>query len=362
MHILFLAHDSSRTGAPIVLLHFMRWLKKNTTIQFSILLKIPGGIEQEMREIAPVYLYPELLNNPAMRRDIMKHISIIYGNNVGVHDMLDALQIENQLIIIHVHELQYAIDFFQGEKLWRKYEIARYIAASNAVKQNLMSNHRIAEKKISVVYESIPKSDVKVILEKGPFVRKHLGIAPDDIVVGACGSVDWRKGPDLFVDTASHLQQMQLGRKIHFIWLGAPFDNAYMRQIRYDIKKRGLIERVRFIGPRLNPLDYIGSFDIFLMTSREDPFPLVVLEAASLQKPILCFANAGGVPEFVTPDIGYVVPYGDTNELATKIQELVTNPSVKESMGTHAQERFLKDFDIDHVAPQLVGVIKSVAL
>ncbi len=45
--VLFISHDASRTGAPIVLLHLLKWVKYNTDVEFLILLK--DGVELEDR-------------------------------------------------------------------------------------------------------------------------------------------------------------------------------------------------------------------------------------------------------------------------------------------------------------------------
>ena len=47
--VLFVSHDASRTGAPILLLNFLKWLKENTEISFITLLKQGGVLEPEFR-------------------------------------------------------------------------------------------------------------------------------------------------------------------------------------------------------------------------------------------------------------------------------------------------------------------------
>lgn len=362
MHILFLTHDSGRTGAPMALLHFMRWLKKHTSISFSILLRIHGDLEQDMKDIAPVYMYDNLLQNPLLAKKIINNVSVVYGNTVGIHDMLSKLPLGKVPILIHVHELEHMIQYFHGQTVWQSHNITHYIAVSHAVKQNLLATHHIPEERISMIYESIAIPDIEAILSRSAPIRTHLGIAPQDYIVGGCGSVTWRKGPDLFIDVASHFQKMNSGTKVHFIWLGAPFDTAHIEQLRYDIKKRKLEDTVQFIGPRLNQLDYMGLFDIFLMTSREDPFPLVVLEAGSLKKPIICFADAGGSPEFVASDTGYVIPYGDTQAVAERVNKLIDDPLLRNKLGNNARHKFLQSFTIETCAPRILDVLQTITL
>ena len=127
------------------------------------------------------------------------------------------------------------------------------------------------------------------------------------MIVGS-GYETWRKGKDLFVQLASHVHQKLETDTVHFLWVGGRIDNEEYYEIAHDIKMAGLEHYVHFCGEVSNPLDYFAASDLFALVSREDPYPLVCLEAAILGKPILCFDNAGGMPEFVENDAGFVVP------------------------------------------------------
>ena len=60
--VLFISHDAWRTGAPLVLLHFLRWLKQHSTIPFVVLLREGAGeLRPEFEHLAPVYAWNELL-------------------------------------------------------------------------------------------------------------------------------------------------------------------------------------------------------------------------------------------------------------------------------------------------------------
>ncbi|MDE0839943.1 MAG: hypothetical protein OSB41_12950, partial [Kiritimatiellae bacterium] len=61
MHILFISNAASNTGAPIGLLHLMRWLKENTNVTFELLLRVSGGTLQPVFEsLCNVVAYDEL--------------------------------------------------------------------------------------------------------------------------------------------------------------------------------------------------------------------------------------------------------------------------------------------------------------
>ena len=89
--------------------------------------------------------------------------------------------------------------------------------------------------------------------------------------------------------------------------------------------RRGWQSQVRFVGPAPTPLPYMLAADVFLLSSREDPFPLVCLEAADCGLPVLCFADAGGMPLFVQEDAGAVVPYLDVDEMANQLRSFLAD-------------------------------------
>jgi glycosyltransferase involved in cell wall biosynthesis len=66
---------------------------------------------------------------------------------------------------------------------------------------------------------------------------------------------------------------------------------------------------------------------------------LVVLEAATHSKPTICFANAGGAPEFVQDDAGSVVPYLDIITVANVILEYYANTDLLNQRGEIAKEK-----------------------
>ena len=55
--VLFICHSACYTGAPILLLNFLKWLKRYSNIPFHILIKNNGPLEKEFRKLAPVDLW-----------------------------------------------------------------------------------------------------------------------------------------------------------------------------------------------------------------------------------------------------------------------------------------------------------------
>jgi hypothetical protein len=101
--------------------------------------------------------------------------------------------------------------------------------------------------------------------------------------------------------------------------------------------------------------------DLFCLVSREDPFPLVVLEAAALGKPTVCFQQAGGTPEFCALGGGIAVPYLDVDAMAAVLIELIEGESRRSELGQRAAQLAREQFDIEVMGPRLMELIERWA-
>jgi len=381
--ILFVGHDATRTGAPFVLLHLLRWLKTNTNVDFRLLLLGGGELVPEFAEVSQVSvltsgkdnIITKALRHYGIRRDgsnthlsplkkslVSRGIDLIYSNTAVNGHVVASLAGAGCPVITHVHELEYALKHGIGVERTRlmKENTSHYIAASESVRKNLVENHSIPEDKIDLIYEFIPvqgvDSDRKTAVRSK--VRREMGIPGEDFIVGACGTIDWRKGTDLFVQLASLMRRYQVDRPVWFVWLGGALEGAVYYQLRHDIRLLGLENRVRFLGAKADALKYFCAFDVFVMTSREDPFPLVCLEAASVGVPIVCFDKAGGARELVDGDSGYVVPYLDLAAMADKVSTLLNSEGLRLSCGRHAAQKTRQLYDVEIAAPKILKVIQ----
>lgn len=125
----------------------------------------------------------------------------------------------------------------------------------------------------------------------------------------------------------------------------------------HDRVRLGLAGTATFVGAIADPSIHFGAFDAFLLSSREDPYPLVCLEAAAGSVPIVCFADAGGMPEFVEADAGVVVPYLDVEAAATALAGLAADDDTRRRLGARAAAKVTERCSVDVVGPQIAGVL-----
>jgi glycosyltransferase involved in cell wall biosynthesis len=260
--------------------------------------------------------------------------------------------------ICHVHELGFSFaNRVPKEDLALLLDrTTRYVACSEAVADYLRVDRRVPGASIDVVHEFLlPASARGTSLGGVPPV--HLpGKGP---IVGTVGTVDWRKGTDLFLQMAVRMQRRALAEPPRFLWIGGgePEERA---RVRHDLQSAGLEGNVTILGSVEDPTPFYRMIDIFLLPSREDPFPLVCLEAAAAAKPIVCFAGAGGAPELVEPDCGFVVPYLDLDAMTERLHQLLEDAELRSQMGENARRKVHERYTIERMAPKLSGAIELV--
>jgi glycosyltransferase involved in cell wall biosynthesis len=380
--ILFIGHDGSRTGAPIVLLHLLNWLKKNTDISISLLLLWGGDMEPQYQEAAPTMLWhlpqPQSIWAGRIRHwtrqqrrhedKILKKIQdfqpdIIYSNTVISAEMGVRLKrMLNVPLVCHVHELQGIIDAYIGRDKFIKISksVDLFFAASQAVGENLVQQNEIHKDDTVVVYEFIDTSINSLSNIQLESIRKELGIPNSALIIGGSGAIQWRKGSDLFIQLSAFMKELR-AELPYFVWLGSNTSfPLFAQQLLDDVQILGLTEHVKFIGARPNAIDYMQIFDVFTLCSREDPYPLVCLEAAAIGKPVLCFADSGGMPEFVAEDAGFVVPYLRADIMAQRINLLLNNSEARQQLGTNAQNKVRQQHDVNIASVQIVSILEEL--
>ncbi len=377
MKILFISHEASLTGAPKVLLHFMRWLKETQpNVEIINLLGKGGAVEEEFKALGTTYIWqqpPSLWRRIAQKLNFAavqplnkkqrlliqllqkEEIDIVYGNTVLTTPILEALDLKVPSVL-HIHELKYNIEQYGNSPSLQPMlaKADRVIAVSQLVYEYLRDAQTVEKERLRLIHEFIPPLDSSTCYTK---VLTHL---PEGaFVVGGCGTINWRKGTDLFVQVANLVLKQLKEQPIYFVWLGGNLKKSSYQELQHDVDKLGWSERVLFVGSHPNPQDYFNRFDLFLMTSREDPFPLVCLENAQLGNPIICFEDAVGSQEFIEDTTGARVSYLETSAMAKEVVTYYQKTEKREQAGKRIQEA-VAEYTVEQKAPDLLAVLQEL--
>jgi glycosyltransferase involved in cell wall biosynthesis len=363
-----------------VLLELLKRLSQETDYAFDVVFRRGGPLLEEFEKISTCYVWhkqnaltsviKELifsqkgskLKSNAYRKKLLKSVkqgkyALVYVNSVQATDVLMELtESINIPVILHVHELEVMIKSVTDPLMFANSlkKTSAVIAVSEMVKQNLIQQHHISQDKVQLVHEFIP-DEVNIFKSKAD-IRNELGIEPNAFVVISSGTIDLRKGIDLFVQVAKQVNETE---KAHFIWLGANTNSYEYYLIQQDIRKLKIEDKIKIIESVTNPYDYYAAADLFLMTSREDPFPLVCLEAGKLGKPIVCFDEAIGSTEFIDDITGKVVPYLDVDTMTKAVLNFKNDSSLLKNAGIEIIQR-VKKYNAANATNKIIEIIDSV--
>ncbi len=173
-------------------------------------------------------------------------------------------------------------------------------------------------------------------------IRKKFGFSQTTRFVVAVGYLDARKGADLFVEIAAAV--LGVAKDTAFIWIGHA-DAAMQKQCIERSSALGISSKVIFAGFDSQPFAYYAAASVYVLTSREDPFPNVVIESASVGVPVVSFSGATGAESFITDHGGAVARANDVAHFADLVLEFLEKKIEDVSFANHdfALQRYILD-------------------
>jgi len=187
-------------------------------------------------------------------------------------------------------------------------------------------------------------------------LAQRLSLGADVQFVLAAGPGDRRKGLDTFCQVAA--QVVPRNSSIHFVWIGDD-QTELGADCKQWLSAAGTTSNVHFLGVIKDPEIYarrMAAMDVYLMTSREDPFPSVVLDAMTVGAPVIGFRDAGGFEELLLEGAGVLVPLGNHAGMAEELLLLAADRARAHALGLRGQEIIKSRFDFDDYLRDLLGM------
>jgi glycosyltransferase involved in cell wall biosynthesis len=344
--VLFIGHDGVMAGAQVVLLSIIKWTFINTNRRILIILLGPGDLVPEYSKYGRILVVKDVEKDLALVRRFLSNesVSFIYANTVASGRFFSPA-IRNVLgstnIVAHIHELTKVIEEFEPEFQQLKVCTQKWICASELARDQLIARWQVPANDTVAIHAFITPAECpgEQLEPRRAAARLELGLSPDDFVIMGSGTVYSRKGPDIFVETAiTAIADAGHRTAMKFIWIG---DGKDREALEARVRVLSLSDTIKFFGFRRDANEVVAAADIFLLTSREDPFPLVCLEAARFAIPTLCVRGTTGITEFLRDDAGYVVGSAEPRELAAELARIVDDKAERQLRGRQAYERVL---------------------
>ncbi|HTL69899.1 MAG TPA: glycosyltransferase [Candidatus Eisenbacteria bacterium] len=363
LKVLAVVHEAY-PGAPSAALDVCRFMSVRLKAEFKFILLRGGPIKDDFESVGEVLVLRNassrvtgLRSGLAFLRDRLAvaglcarwRPSVLYLSSILSVLASPVLRPLGLPAVLHVYELDAYYPLVERRmnafKSWPKL----YLATSEAVCRHLTEKIGVEPSKVALAYGAIDAERVLRLAGETPAENLRAGW---DALVGGAGR-DWRrKGVDLWLKAAAAIRARMPGKKIRFVWIGEIPEEDRARLLA-EAGETG--DSVRFLGFLANPYPFYAQFDVFLMTSREDPLPLVVMESLLLEKPVLCFEGRGGSPEVVRSDAGASVPFPDTERMAGEAARFLSDAAARTAAGKTGRRRVLET----HEAAVLAKTVRS---
>lgn len=177
------------------------------------------------------------------------------------------------------------------------------------------------------------------------------------LTVGRWLATERYKGMDTLIQALPRL--LLHWPDVQLVLVGAGDDREWLVNIARD---SGVQRHVHF----LSDITYdelsacYAASELFALPSRGEGFGFVYLEAMARGKPVIAGAH-GGAPEVIQDGVtGYLVQHGDTVQLATSIDALLSNPELARQMGVRGRERVEKEFRFSVFAKAFKKILREL--
>lgn len=372
--ILLVSHDATKTGAPILVLHIAKTLKTEFGKEVVILLIQGGPLEEEFKKYGVVVnLFHQSFSSMTNKEWIVAEGVFEKLAGLGVKTCISNTVLSGMLLpfakkyglscVSLIHEQSTTIkdnNFVEATEKLLQYS-DKLVFSADFVKEDFAKNFKKFDREILVrpqgVFLKNTFEDEKAVARK--ILRRRLELAPDAKIILGAGFGNLRKGVDLFFEVVRQVTEKSRELGVYFVWMGE-WDCSLRDKLIKKAEKNGFLDRIILVGFENDPSVFFAGADVFLLPSRQDPFPSVVLNAMDCGTPVVAFAGGGGAPEILINQRGGIVPFENTVSMKEAVLKLLTDDDFYQTASEEAKKAIENKFVFKDYAEFLLEQLKEV--
>ncbi|WP_061934285.1 rhamnan synthesis F family protein [Aureimonas sp. AU22] len=379
--VLVIAHEASRTGAPILAWNVAERLHRTHNV--VTLIMAGGEFQENFVHASDVALGPvgrPACFDPHEAEAVIDEITRRYridfaiANSVETRNYAVALERAGVPAIALVHE--FSTYYRPPGLLHDLYETA----------SRLVFPARVVHEVSRLEYEAVRKRSCDIV-PQGPSVVPKVANAKakgavndpalltvlrppgfeDAFLVLGMGTVQQRKGVDLFVAAALAARNAAPDRKFRFLWIGHGYkpteDLNFSVYVQAQIELSGLDDCLAIIDNVADLEPVYERMDALLLPSRLDPLPNVSIDAALRGVPVVCFDGATGMSDILNEGgaaRSLVVPHLDAHLAGAELARLATDRTHYDAVSADLSAIARRTFDMDVYVARLAALGEDV--
>ncbi len=241
---------------------------------------------------------------------------------------------------------------------------ARLIAVSKATREFHVAQG-LTDERSCVIHNGVAaRADTGSRSATRERIRAELGIPNDAEVLLTVGQVGLRKGLDTLANVGQSLAADC--RALHWLIAGERFSQKqesidFERQVFETFQKAAPAVTTHRLGYREDVADLMLASGLLVHGARQEPLGRVLLEAASLDLPIVA-TDVGGTREILKDGVsGLLVPVDDPAATVSAVERMLNDSALRRELAIAAAERVGSDFNVGRSADQLIALWRAVS-
>jgi glycosyltransferase involved in cell wall biosynthesis len=334
--ILFFTPFATRTGSEMMLLYILQNMDR-TRFEAGLVSFDNGELLKEFPSDIPTFVAPKkyslfqklqfkLGSNPTLEylKKVGKEFKadIWYVNTTMLPEVYQVAKEFKVKVVTHFHELPLTYVYLNRRDMEDIITSSDLLIGCSEVTRKAIE--QTGGKNVDLLYEFIDSARIETNAKRTEEIRAKLGIPKEDYVWVLSGVTSERKGFDLLPDLAEELNT----EGVHLVWIGDKLSNGMVYHIEQRCANSKSKTKIHLVGKQKEEYyNYLNLGNGFLLTSRQDPFPLVMIEAAALGKPIVSFPS-GGASEFIQDGMGIVTEDISARQMVAAMRKIMNGTIV----------------------------------
>ena len=371
MSVLIVLHEAMRTGAPRIGGLIAGALKQHCDVR--ILCLTDGPMLDWLRErVGAENVRVNVSHMPrhkisfAERLNFAKNVlgqdpsQIVYVNSLAACEFVVAAKAVGKIAVVHVHEKVEEMRKLLAIQLMKLEVLSlsdAVVLAADDLRQDLIEVFGFLPDRIVDFGIAVDAEEIDRLARDGqPEAQTAAGKQFERgkrLIVGMVGHASQRKGSDIFFEAAQSLPQHD------FLWIGNWNCEDAPENIIYSKFVKAKLANLFISGSVDNPYKYISKFDLFFLSSREDPNPVVLAEALILRVPILAFSKATAVTDFLARCA--ILCHGRANvDDSVRVLRALDVLEVRSDAFRPDSNKFRERFHVDNKIGSVVELLNSL--
>jgi glycosyltransferase involved in cell wall biosynthesis len=230
-----------------------------------------------------------------------------------------------------------------------------FVAVAQAHGQFLVDFERFPADKVHVIPNGIDTHRFQFSAAARAAQRAAWGWNEATPVCGVVAALRPEKNLKLFLQSAG-LVLRELP-DTGFVIVGSGPEEAGIRETANEL---GITDRVRFLGMRKDTPEILAGLDLFALTSDNEASPVSILEALSVERPVVA-TNVGSISETVVEDqTGFLVPTGQPEPMAAAWLKVLANRELGGQLGKNGRQRVVAHHSLQSMTNGYMDLIEAI--